>query len=84
MADEPDRISDDELLYRRIPVSQGWYDPENELPPSPKAFRPNEARDKTGLSVFRARYVTVRDLTQNRSGNRYYIAVLRTGDLRKQ
>lgn len=83
MDDECDPITDDELLYRRIPVSQGWYDSEKKLSPSPKAFRPNEVRDKTGLSVFRAKYVTMTELTQNPSGKQYYIAVLRAGDLRE-
>ena len=46
--DQP--ITDEEELYRRIPVSTNWYDPETDPWPSPKAFRPLKG-DTTGLSV---------------------------------
>jgi hypothetical protein len=81
VANGTEPISDDELLYRRIPVSQGWYNPDMTHPLSPKAFRP-QRHDLTGLSVSRAKYRTVQDAAQGREGKSYYVAVLRAGDLR--
>jgi hypothetical protein len=48
-------ISDDELLYRRVPASLNLYDPISKPNLLPDAFRPN-ANDITGLSVYRAKY----------------------------
>jgi hypothetical protein len=71
-------IGDDEILYRRIPVSKGWYD-SNGL--SPVAFdpRPDET---TGISVFRAKYKSLEDAAKGLSKKGYYVAVYRAGDLR--
>ena len=83
MGDGTEPIADDELLYRRIPESLNWYDPELNAPPSPHAFRPNSQHDLTGLSMWRAKYTTPEECARNDRSRRYYIAVLRTGDLRK-
>lgn len=83
MAVKDDDVADSEELYRRIPVSQNWYDPALKAPPSPRAFRPHPKRDTTGLSVFRAKYVSPEQLCQNMRDDQYYVAVLRTGDLRE-
>ena len=83
MAVKDDYVADSEELYRRIPVSQTWYDPALKAPPSPKAFRPHPNRDTTGLSVFRAKYVSPEQLCQNTRDNQYYVAVMRAGDLRE-
>lgn len=83
MADGIEPITDDEIVYRRIPASQNWYDPKLNAPPSFRAFRPNEKRDATGLSMERARYTTPCACAENDRGKFYYIAVLRVGDLRK-
>lgn len=75
-------IGDDELLYRRVPVSTGWYDPATqEL--SPRAFHPHAKQDTTGISLSRSRYQTVQQAAQGRPGKRYYVAVLQVKDLRK-
>ncbi len=50
--DGTEPIADDELLYRRIPVSTGWFDPSLAIFPSPLAFRPRDD-DLTGLSLVR-------------------------------
>lgn len=76
-----DPIADHELLYRRIPVSQGYYDPAVDLNPSPMAFKPTRD-DASGLSVYRAKYKTIEAAAQGRPGKSYYVAVLRAGDLR--
>lgn len=74
-------VADDELLYRRIPVSQRWYDPQVDPCPSPEAFRPTP-NDATGLSVYRGKYKTVEEAARGLEGKSYYVAVLRAGDLR--
>jgi len=73
-------VDDSELLYRRIPESTGWYDPPVDPRPSPKAFNPREG--DTGLSLFRAKYKTLEEAAKGQPGKRYYVAVLRAGDLR--
>ncbi len=82
VANGTEPVSDDELLYRRIPVSQGWYNKDQAPSPlSPEAFGP-QRYDDTGLSVSRAKYKTVEDAARGREGKSYYVAVLRAGDLR--
>lgn len=74
-------ISNDELLYRRIPMAMGWYEPLVDRNPSPKAFRPRK-HDTDGLSLSRAKYATLDAAAAGREGKQYYVAVLRVGDLR--
>lgn len=38
--DGTEPIADEEFIYRRIPVSEKWYDPQTSKHPSPKAFKP--------------------------------------------
>ncbi len=80
---EVEPIDDDERLFRRIPESTGWFDP-GSSPPSLSfyAFRPGK-HDSTGLSVYRERYKAIEEVARPRSGKRYYVAVLRAGDLRE-
>lgn len=82
MGHDAEVIADDELIYRRIPVSQGWYDPESKSPPSPKAFRPHR-NDKDGLSVTRAKFRTASKVAQNTRGRKFFVATLRVGGLRE-
>jgi hypothetical protein len=80
--DGTEPIADDEILYRRIPVSQKWFDPQIDPLPSPKAFRPRDD-DTTGLSLFRGEpYNTAQQAGKGRSPFGYYVAVLRVRDLR--
>jgi hypothetical protein len=74
-------VSDDELLYRRIPTSTGWYDANRVPPLEPEAFRPNR-NDQAGISVARAKYKSVDQAAIGRAGKAYFVAVLRAGDLR--
>jgi hypothetical protein len=71
-------IGDGEILYRRIPVSMGWYDTHGL---SPEAFEPRDD-EKTGISVFRAKYKSLEEAANGKSKKGYYIAVFRAGDLR--
>lgn len=79
-------VSDEEYLYRRIPFSPGWYDPEIDERPSYLAFMPRRA-DTTGLSMVRGKYVSVEEAGGGgiavRHGKKYYVAIFRAGDLRK-
>ena len=80
--DGTEPIADDELLFRRIPDSQGWYDPAQQRPLSPEAFRPNKERDVAGISLWRSAYRSASEVTAGQPGKVYYVAVLRMGDLR--
>ena len=82
LGDGIEPISDHEVLYRRIPLSENWYDPQISPHPSPKAFRPRPD-DTTGLSIVRGRYTKVEDVAVNPRGSLYYVAELRAGDLRQ-
>ena len=82
MLDGTEPIADEEELYRRIPVSPNWYDPAVDSHPSPRAFRPID-EDKSGLSLYRAKYKSIRQVAENLRGKRYYVAVLRAGALRE-
>lgn len=82
MGNEALPIADDELIYRRIPASQGWYDPESTLPLSPKAFRPRSG-DNDGISVTRASFRSPAEEAKNNRGVRFFVATLCVGDIRK-
>ena len=82
MADEVEPIIDDELLYRRVPASTGWFDPVSRVL-KPEAFGPNQKRDLTGISVIRARFKSIEQAACGQPGKSYFVAVLRVGDLRQ-
>ena len=82
MSDGSEPIEDDEILYRRIPASAGFYDPSLGTYVSPLAFRP-AAVDTTGLSLSRAKYKTIQQAARGRKGKSYYVAVLCAGELRR-
>ena len=78
-SDGTEPIDDDELLYRRVPVSTGWY---SEGGLSLEAFdpRPNE---HTGISIYRAKYKTLEEAAKGKGKKGYFVAILRAGDLRQ-
>jgi hypothetical protein len=85
-----DSIADDELLYRRIPVAQDYYDPGKTPPLSPNAYKPHE-RDIDGLSLERARSAghpefcdAAECCADGRSPKGYFVAVMRVRDLRQR
>lgn len=83
LIDGTDPIDDEEILYRRIPVSQGWYNSNADPHPSPQAFRPRDD-DITGISLCRGGlYNTVEQAGHGPSKKGYFVAVLKAGDLRK-
>ncbi len=84
MTEAYDPISDDELLYRRISTNKqlNYYNPDIDPNPSPKAFRPNHKFDLTGLSLYRAKYIRPQQVAENDREAKYFIAVLRAGDVR--
>jgi len=75
MGDGSEPITDDELLYRRVP--QVYY-PGGDL--SPKAFKATDL-DESGLSLVRAGYSTPERAAITGRNKPMYIAVLRAGDL---
>ncbi|MBL8695603.1 MAG: hypothetical protein JNJ88_16035 [Planctomycetes bacterium] len=78
--DERDFITDDEVLYRRIPQSQVSFD---SIPrPSKESCRPGDA-DVLGLSVFRAAFVRPEELGSLVKPKAYYVAVLSVRKLRE-
>lgn len=77
-AEEFDPILDDEIVYRRVPVSQGWV---LERGVSMNAFKPRPD-DATGISLYRARFVSLEQAAKGLSKQGYYLLVLRAGDLR--
>jgi len=75
-------IADDELVYRRIPVSQRWYTPAADSKPLFQAFRPRNG-DVTGISVIRGEpYNSCEQAARGPSKSGYYLAVLNVGALR--
>ncbi len=80
MGDDSKPIGDDELLYRRIQLVH--FDEGREHGPHPNAFRAGK-RDTTGISVFRAEFISPEEVARNDRGKKYYVAELRAGDLRE-
>lgn len=82
---ELDPLADAELLYRRVSASAvpRQYDPATGIL-SDQAFAPHKKMDVTGLSVSRAKFKSLEEAAQGRSGESYFVAVLRAGDLRQR
>ena len=84
----PEPIADDELLYRRVPKSTGWYDPARSPLVDLFAFNPTDD-DMTGLSMERANsethpdFLTAADVCKGRSPKGYVVAVLSVKTLRE-
>jgi len=77
--DGTEPLTDDELLYRRVPP--GWYSVATGL--QAEAFAPHKSNDATGLSVARAKYKTVEEAAKGQPGKSYYVAILRAGEIRQ-
>ena len=84
IGDGSEPIADDEIVYRRVSDTSGWYDPNSDRPVAWAAFRPNE-KDLDGISVWRAKYKSPAEVaaTQARPERRYFILVLRAARLRE-
>jgi len=81
-------IGDDEFLYRKVPVSQEWYNPvKKEL--KPKALNPRPI-DTEGISLDRAKsrshpeFRSIEQAAKGPSAKGYYVVIFRVGDLRSQ
>ena len=83
--DAQDPITDDEILYRRIPAgaNPSRYNPETNTV-NDQAFAPHKTNDQTGLSVFRAKSKSIAEVAAGIAGKWYYVAVLRAGDIRSR
>ncbi len=82
MGDGTEPIEDEELLYRRIPTQVSYFDPKRDSRPSPHAFTPHR-NDASGISFSRAKYASPEEVAMRGFSSRYWIAVLKAGDLRK-
>jgi hypothetical protein len=81
MADGEEPIDGEEIIYRRIPVSQHWYELDKDVKPSPQAFYPT-SQDLDGISLARAKYSTPSSTgAKGRKGRKYWIATLRAADI---
>jgi hypothetical protein len=74
-------IDNDEAVYRRIPVKQNYYKPENGYL-SAAAFRPTP-RDLTGISLSRAKLLNGPEAAAalGYEGELYWVVELRVGDV---
>ena len=79
MVNQPIPIDDDEILYRRIPVSMNWY-VGGVL--SGEAFEPRPD-EHSGISVFRKRFRTIQEVALGKSKLGYYVVSLHATDLSK-
>ena len=80
--DSVEPIGDDEILFRRVPASTGWYNRETGVL-SPEAFQPHKANDTTGLSLAREKFKTEEQAGLGAPGKSYYVVRLRAGDVRR-
>ena len=78
VADGTEPIADDELLYRRVPVSTGWCFSEGK--PLGSSVHRAQLHDPTGLSVSRDKYCSSQQAARGRAGKSYYLAVLRASE----
>ncbi len=78
--DGTDPIEDDEILFRRVPVSKQWFSQADGL--SPAAFEPLKT-DDTGLSIVREKYCTIEEAAKGPSKQGYFVAKFRAVDLRR-
>lgn len=58
MAEE--RLSDDEIVFRRIPPTQPWFEPPNHI--STANFKLNARENELGLSVYRKAVVSAAEV----------------------
>lgn len=78
MSNEASPIDNDEILYRRVPVSTEWYAGGVLLR---EAFAPRKD-EHSGISVFRAKFKNVEEVAKGQSTKGYYVVSLLVADLR--
>lgn len=79
--DGTEPIDDDEIIFRRVPVSMGWYSPETGC--SPQAFTPRPD-DDTGICFVRQKYSSAEEAARGASKKGYWILRLKAGKLRER
>jgi hypothetical protein len=80
--DGTEPIDDDEIIFRRVPVSRAWYSSETGC--SPHAFEPRPD-DETGICFVREKYCTAHEAAmQGPSKKGYRIIPLNAGKLRQR
>jgi hypothetical protein len=74
-------VADDEVLYRRVPVSMQWYVPDATPQLSPEAFAPRQDESE-GISLYRAKYKTLAEVAAGKSKKGYYVAKMLASEIR--
>ena len=81
------QLDDNEIIYRKVPVSQNWVNAETGEVDA-NAFRPHRDNDIDGISMDRARSVNAPDFRlpqeagSGASRRGYYVVALRISELR--
>ena len=73
MTSGSDPIQEEEILYRRIPFNQNFFDFDRRCC-TPQAFSPHKDRDQDGLSVYRDKYKLPKDAATNSAGKHGLLA----------
>ncbi|HUY36911.1 MAG TPA: hypothetical protein VMV69_29600 [Pirellulales bacterium] len=75
------RISDDEIVYRRIPCAAPWFEDPEQI--TTANFKLNRRRGDLGLSVYRAAMVTPEEaLAKANAAADSLVAAANVGDIR--
>jgi hypothetical protein len=77
--DETDPVADDEQVYRRIHIQ--YFRSDSAISVQRGAFHPTEA-DDTGISIYRASFVSPGELIPADKATLYYVARLPVRELR--
>ena len=73
MSDGSEPVTPNEILYRRVPPKQVWFDPNEPFPISHYAFCPQK-EDLDGISLSRGKYSSAEQAAASGRGAEYYIA----------
>lgn len=83
MADGNELIVHDEILYRRISVSGGHYQPQRNPKFSPNALLPNKG-DLDGISLYRSKYVSAEKVgVSGKLGKVYWVVAFKAASFFK-
>jgi hypothetical protein len=85
VGDGTEPVTDDEIVLRRVANVEGLYDPQSDRPVAWQAFRPN-ANDTKGLSLWRARYASPKEVAAMyaKPGRTYFVVGLSVRRLRAE
>lgn len=83
MDDEIKNIDDEEILLRRIPTSENYWNPGDNLPLAKEAYHPRDY-DEEGISLSRKKFIdNLNAFCENDRGSTYFVGKLRVEDVRE-